>query len=76
MSIEGLHALAELALAMSWSGDSLACTLGLLLLGAKNMQKQYAIPWEGPGGLGELKLNDIDAANSFLMLLMARSGLK
>ena len=29
-----------------------------------------------PGGLGGLKLDEIDATNSFLMLLMARNGLK
>ena len=28
------------------------------------------------GALGGLKLDEIDAANSFLMLLMARNGLK
>ena len=30
----------------------------------------------GPGGLGGLKLDEIDAANSFLMLPMARNGFK
>ena len=29
-----------------------------------------------PGGLGGLKLDEIDATNSFLMLLMARYSLK
>ena len=29
---------------------------------------------KAPGGLGGLKLDEIDAANSFLMLPMARNG--
>ena len=34
-------------------------------------------PFKGPPrGLGSLKLDEIDAANSFLMLLMARNCLK
>ena len=32
--------------------------------------------YRAPGGLGELELDEIDAANSFLMLPMARNGLK
>ena len=32
--------------------------------------------FEAQGGLGGLKLDEIDAANSFLMLPMARNGLK
>ena len=31
---------------------------------------------EAREGLGGLKLDEIEAANSFLMLLMARNGLK
>ena len=31
---------------------------------------------EARGGLGGFKLNEIDAANSFLMLPMARNGFK
>ena len=31
---------------------------------------------EAQGGLGGLKLDEIDAANSFLMLPMARNGFK
>ena len=33
-------------------------------------------PWGGPGGSWGLKLDEIDAANSFLMLPMARNGFK
>ena len=33
-------------------------------------------PWEACGDLGGLKMDEIDAANSFLMLPMARNGFK
>ena len=41
------------------------------------MQKSlFFVGFRARGALGGLKLDEIDAANSFLMLLMARNGLK
>ena len=41
------------------------------------MQKSlFCLGFSAWGALGGLKLDEIDATNSFLMLLMARNGLK
>ena len=41
------------------------------------MQKTlFFVGFRARGALGGLKLDEIDATNSFLMLLMARNGLK
>ena len=57
----------------------ISCSKYLIFNRVFNMMMQKTIFFVGFRGLGALrglKLDEIDATNSFLMLLMARNGLK